>query len=1285
MISIGMGEGRGSRQESAAVKDAHPTDKGRRRSAGRARLGAVVVAALLAGAGGLAATPAVAAGAATTLATAYGCSKVKEWALEQPEALFNAWAQDRILGDGQSVADGIAKGGDIRLALSQIGDMLTVIQIFEEAAVAQDPKKVAQLLGSAVFEKLLSNFGKALGTGVPGAIWTTAKLLNDFAVALNAEIIDLNVKTFANFAEGDFGAMLGPGGIDYFLRDVLLIDDLRPRGVFDPIRKRLGQVYEYAYIKLGYRAQNRDLPPLSEWKHSNEVRSVIAAMLAEVRDLVEKRKKVRKLQGQLKAQAARLRREVSVLQSFQGILGAAKGLVCADEVSDAASACAAAIVLVDEAIAGAAADVADIETLSPDGARELRAGLTALEAELDGAEARLAELQAGVDGYCAGAQQAYDGAAAKVAESQRLAGQLAGLGPSAKARADAACAAGDLATARRESALAGAAVGEASRGLEALAVGRAGLVQIAPPEALSFDPLWTRQGELHRSVEAEEATVREASEGRRRVLAAIARGEGLARELPQKCEQESLVPEKMAEFTVVRENLPEIGDDDATAASHRATADALGIRIDQLDRRQIEARSCLAQVPDIAVLVAQVEELEAAAGGTARSVGAEANRAEQCVAALEQSLGEGIARQAEAAIDACKFDEAASAIAELPPESAERTRLANLNERKRAAEATAAEAYGEGKALYGERKLEAALGKMRQARAAAQCEQTTAAIDAVIATIEEARGTVAGESASRAETAIAACKFKDAAALVADLPEDSAERRRLRALLKRKVAAERAARAAYKAGKELYRSGELDGALSKIRDARGDAQCEKTVAAIDAARATIEGARDRAAAETARLAEAALEACEFGDARTLIGKLPEGGGERGRLASMLKAKARSERSARSAYAEGRELQEGEDLDGALRRMTAARRDARCERTIAAIDSALGAIRRDLARAASALVRQAETAIRACNFNHARGLIDQLPEGSADRSRLRAMMDGEKRARADYDAGWTRFKAGDHDAARQRMTRARGAAACRTTIAAIDNAIGDIERGRAQAARQDEGNARQAEAALRNCDFNRARSLINGLVQGSPQRRRLEALWSSQVEAESYFSTTKAAFDRGDFAGAMQAAQNAKARAVCRTTIANAEGNIRLVADAQARQRAETAAAVGALIGAIGQAIGGASDGGGGGGGGTGGGGSTGGYTGGGAQQCQGFEGEMRQYAARQQSLARQYQAAGAAGEDKARLQYLACEMLRHQQRGHQMLRRYRAQGCQIPQQAFAYQGMYDAAHAKHCG
>ena len=76
------------------MTDAYPRDKGRRRyagsahgAAGHARLGAVVLAALLAGAGGLAAPPAAADGPATTLATKYGCSLVKEWALGQPPAV----------------------------------------------------------------------------------------------------------------------------------------------------------------------------------------------------------------------------------------------------------------------------------------------------------------------------------------------------------------------------------------------------------------------------------------------------------------------------------------------------------------------------------------------------------------------------------------------------------------------------------------------------------------------------------------------------------------------------------------------------------------------------------------------------------------------------------------------------------------------------------------------------------------------------------------------------------------------------------------------------------------------------------------------------------------------------------------------------------------------------------------------------------------------------------------------------------------------------------------------
>ena len=72
------------------------------------------------------------------------------------------------------------------------------------------------------------------GSGVPGAVWTVCKTLNDFAIALNEEILDINIKTFATFAEKDPG-LSGPDNVDYFLNDFLKMDE--STGLMTNLRK----------------------------------------------------------------------------------------------------------------------------------------------------------------------------------------------------------------------------------------------------------------------------------------------------------------------------------------------------------------------------------------------------------------------------------------------------------------------------------------------------------------------------------------------------------------------------------------------------------------------------------------------------------------------------------------------------------------------------------------------------------------------------------------------------------------------------------------------------------------------------------------------------------------------------------------------------------------------------------------------------------------------------------------------------------------------------------------
>ena len=95
----------------------------------------------------------------------------------------------------------------------------------------------------------------------------------------------------------------------------------------------------------------------------------------------------------------------------------------------------------------------------------------------------------------------------------------------------------------------------------------------------------------------------------------------------------------------------------------------------------------------------------------------------------------------------------------------------------------------------------------------------------------------------------------------------------------------------------------------------------------------------------------------------------------------------------------------------------------------------------------------------------------LAPGSAERGRLDSMMESDKRAWADYQAGRELYGNGQHKAALGRMQRARSQAVCGKTNAAIDGAVNRIRQGQAQAdslQREQEEAARRAKELDRMC-------------------------------------------------------------------------------------------------------------------------------------------------------------------------------------------------------------------------
>ena len=125
-------------------------------------------------------TPMTAAGKTAGVSDLLGgwtCNQAKDATLNTPQKLFSMWAQERILGDGSGIADQISKRGNINLMLSKLADITTAIQILEEA-VAGSPKKVAEIFTNWAMGKALT----VIGSGIPGAVWTVAKGINEWYV-----------------------------------------------------------------------------------------------------------------------------------------------------------------------------------------------------------------------------------------------------------------------------------------------------------------------------------------------------------------------------------------------------------------------------------------------------------------------------------------------------------------------------------------------------------------------------------------------------------------------------------------------------------------------------------------------------------------------------------------------------------------------------------------------------------------------------------------------------------------------------------------------------------------------------------------------------------------------------------------------------------------------------------------------------------------------------------------------------------------------------------------------
>ncbi len=124
----------------------------------------------------------------------YGVSKLKR-ALTNDQ-LYDLWLNNETLGTQATYLFGIK----IKDIFTTLKDMTKAIQIAEEL-ISGSSKRVIQLAGEWLIQ---SGTKRALGTGAIGAVYTAIKTLYEFAGYMDGEIIELNLKMFANnYADRD--------------------------------------------------------------------------------------------------------------------------------------------------------------------------------------------------------------------------------------------------------------------------------------------------------------------------------------------------------------------------------------------------------------------------------------------------------------------------------------------------------------------------------------------------------------------------------------------------------------------------------------------------------------------------------------------------------------------------------------------------------------------------------------------------------------------------------------------------------------------------------------------------------------------------------------------------------------------------------------------------------------------------------------------------------------------------------------------------------------------------
>ena len=565
--------------------------------------------------------------AGSALLGRYTCSQVKELAMSKPQELFAMWAEEKILGDGTGVADELAKRGNINLALSKIGDLTTVIQGLEEAARG-DSKNALEILGGWAFWKVMEELELAEMLGVPGAVWTVCKELNQFAIDLNEEILDINIRTFADFAQRD-PRLLEKHGETYFLK-TYLDSDLTQPDTYDMIKRRAA-LMEYAKVKLGI----KNFPGVREWpQHWNSVRSVARSMLNEVEAEVEKRRKFEQLQGELRAQLTELKSELTVLTAFQGLLGQALAMTCQEPASDCGDVYIGILQLLERLIL----DAGDINVAGAGVFDDLSGSIEGINGELDSLFQEINQSKSRIEAYCAQGDEAFQAAAETIALAETATADAAAQAARAEKHRQAACSAATADQAEEAVVMARDAVEVATRVAGSLSFLDGELEKQKPPAAVDFSAVEAEIADLESRLKALDETVQKNLRQKERLTADVAAARTKASALGDQCpdvKKMGLVAQTMARLDEVLAAVPDVRADADALAGIQGQAARLNKRVAGLKNTQTKDRACLQTVPDVGAYQSRVRQMIGDARGSLDTTIGHAEAAMECYQRLK--------------------------------------------------------------------------------------------------------------------------------------------------------------------------------------------------------------------------------------------------------------------------------------------------------------------------------------------------------------------------------------------------------------------------------------------------------------------------------------------------------------------------------------------------------------------------------------------------------------------------------------------------------------------------